>query len=415
MSMNENSLIDELFDLDWYKSETNNEFSSFHEALEHYRSFGEEAGYSPNPLFDPGYYRVHYSIGKNENAFCDFCDEGVKKCRNPNYYFLSEWYRWQNPESEAYAHPVMHYLGKGGKEFRDPSPYVDMTVVKRTEGGILDGVMLLSKIIRGQYESGLGVSDSQKQLVSKQRAFIDNIDLEVHKDLALGNKRKYLVWIQSRVGSEFFRWYRDGKRNWDLLINYYDSDPLRPDIGEYILSQRGTKFTAIFNVWRYANIFEGYEYIIFIDDDLQFKYKDIDKYFRFISENSIDLSQPSLTAGSYCVWPVFFNKRSKGYRCTNGVEIMMPAFSQRAISLMAPYFGLSVSGFGLDLLFAQLAEKNNFKVAVVDAIRATHNSVIDQSSGAYYELLRSFGINSKFELWSLMKRFDLDKEFYQLS
>ena len=199
-----------------------------------------------------------------------------------------------------------------------------------------------------------------------------------------------------------------------LLLNYYDNNQSRPDIGEYIVSQNGTKFTAIFNVWRYTNIFEGYEYILFIDDDLIFKYKSIDEYFNYINKNSLDLSQPSLTTGSYCVWPVLFNKRSKGYRTTNGVEIMMPAFSRNCLGIMAPYFGLSVSGFGLDLLFAKLAEENKLRVAVVDAIKATHNSVIDQNSGAYYELLRSYGINSKYELWSLIKRFNLDNELYQL-
>lgn len=411
--MKKNKLIDELFDLDWYEAETNQKFSSFDDALKHYMLSGEKAGYSPCPLFDSEYYRNYYGVDKNENAFCNFCDEGVKEIRNPNYYFLSEWYRWQNPDSEVYAHPLMHYLGVGGKEYRDPSPYVDMTLVKREESGDLDGVLLLSKIIKGEYKSDLGICDSQKQLVSKQRQFIDNIELEIHKEQRSENKRKYLVWVQCKVGSEFFNWYRDSDRSWDLLINYYDNNQSRPDIGEYIISQNGTKFTAIFNVWRYTNIFEGYDHVIFIDDDLVFKYKDIDKYFKFISKNSLDLSQPSLTAGSYCVWPVFFNKRSKGCRYTNGVEIMMPALSQRAINIMAPYFSLSVSGFGLDLLFAKLAENNGLNVAVVDVVKASHNSVINQNSGAYYELLRKYSINSKYELWSLIENFKLDNTFYQ--
>ena len=411
--MKKNRLIEDLFDLDWYEAETNQSYSSFHDALEHYISSGEAVGYTPFPLFDTYYYRNFYRIDQNENAFCDFCEEGIKENRNPNYYFLSEWYRWQNPDSEAYTHPIMHYLSVGGKEFRDPSPYIDMVLVKRVESSDLDGVMLLNKIMKGQYESGFGVCDSQKQLVSKQRGFIDNIEFEVHKEQPSAEKRKYLVWVQSKVGSEFFSWYRESTRNWDLLINYYDNNQSRPDIGEYVISQNGTKFTAIFNVWRYTNIFESYEYIIFIDDDLVFKYKAIDEYFKFISKNALDLSQPSLTAGSYCVWPVFFNKKPKGCRCTNGVEIMMPALSQRAISIMAPYFSLSVSGFGLDLLFAKLAEENKLKVAVVDSIKASHNSVIDQNSGEYYELLRKYGINSKYELWSLIERFKLDNKFYQ--
>lgn len=413
--MHKSKVINELFDLDYYKVEAGEEFSSEQEALQHYLSIGEKSGFFPNPLFDPNYYYSRYHLDRNESAFCDFCDVGVTENRNPNAYFLSEWYAWQNPDSESYAHPVLHYLHVGGREFRDPSPWVDMVLVKRAEDNNVSGVSLLNKIIKGQHKSGIGVCDSQKQLVSMQRNFFDNIDFYIFKEKPVRTRRKYLLWVQCKVNTEFFNWYRSADRNWDLLLNYYDNNQTRPDIGEYIVSQNGTKFTAIFNVWRYTNIFQDYEYLLFIDDDLNFKYESIDEYFNFIDKNSIDLSQPSLTMGSYCVWPVFFNKRSKGYRRTNGVEIMMPAFSRRCLSVMAPYFGLSVSGFGLDLLFAKLAKENKFKVAVVDAIKATHNSVIDQNSGSYYELLRSYGINSKQELWSLIKRYNLENAFYQLS
>lgn len=412
--MRKSKLINELFDLDWYRVEAGENFSSKQEALQHYLSIGEKSGFFPSPLFDPKYYYSSYQLDHNESAFCNFCDVGVKESRNPNAYFLSEWYAWQNPDSENYEHPVLHYLNVGGREFRDPSPWVDMVLVKRTESNNVSGVSLLNKIIKGQNGSGIGVCNSQRQLVSMQRNIINNIDFYIVKEKPVDTGRKYLLWVQCKANTEFFNWYRSADRNWDLLLNYYDGNQSRPDIGEYIVSQNGTKFTAIFNVWRYTNIFEGYEYILFIDDDLSFKYSSIDKYFNFIDKNSIDLSQPSLTMGSYCAWPVLFNKRSKGYRRTNGVEIMMPAFSRNCLAIMAPYFCLSVSGFGLDLLFAKLAEENKLKVAVVDAIKAAHNSVIDQTSGAYYELLRSYGINSKYELWSLLKRFNLDNEFYQL-
>jgi len=407
-------LINKLFDLEWYRFETGDDFLSKQKALQHYLSIGEKSGFFPNPLFDPNYYYSHYQLDRNESALCDFCEAGVKENRSPNAYFLSEWYKWQNPDSESYEHPVLHYLSVGGREFRDPSPWVDMVLVKRAQDNSVSGVSLLNSVIKGQHISGVGICNSQKQLVAMQRKFFDDIDYHIVKEKSGGARRKYLLWVQCRLNAQFFNWYKNADRNWDLLINYYDSNQSAPDIGEYIVSQNGTKFTAIFNVWRYTNIFEAYDYILFIDDDLIFKYDSIDEYFNVIDKNSLGLSQPSLTKGSYGTWPVFFKQRSKGYRRTNGVEIMMPAFSRNCLGIMAPYFSLSVSGFGLDLLFARLAKENGLKAAVVDAVSATHNSVIDQNSGAYYELLRSYGINSKYELWSMIERFNLDKEFYQL-
>ena len=146
--MYKGKLIHKLFDLDWYRAEAGEYFFSKEEALHHYFSIGEKSGFFPNPLFDPNYYYGSYQLDHNESAFCDFCDTGVKENRKPNAYFLPEWYSWQNPDSESYEHPVLHYLVVGGKEFRDPSPWVDMVAVKRAENNNVNGVLLLNKIIR---------------------------------------------------------------------------------------------------------------------------------------------------------------------------------------------------------------------------------------------------------------------------
>jgi hypothetical protein len=93
---------------------------------------------------------------------------------------------------------------------------------------------------------------------------------------------------------------------------------------------------------------------------------------------------------------------------------MMPAFSRRALDMLVPYFVYSVSGFGLDLLFAKIAADAGFTAAVIDKIQVQHDSAIDQQTGAYYEYLRSFDINSKLELWRLMEMFGLENQFYQV-
>ena len=90
--MHKSKLINELFDLDWYRVEAGVDISTKQEALQHYLSIGENSGFFPNPIFDPGYYYSNYQVDHNESALCNFCDVGVKENRNPNAYFLSEWY-----------------------------------------------------------------------------------------------------------------------------------------------------------------------------------------------------------------------------------------------------------------------------------------------------------------------------------
>lgn len=410
--MNRN--FENLFDLKWYAKEAMKDFNSVFEAVQHYLTEGELQGCFPNPLFDPGYYRKQYNIKNDVNAFEDFCELGIELNRNPNAFFMSDWYKWQNPGSEVYAHPVFHYLSVGGVGFSDPAPFVDMEMVRRTANRVGDGVMLMNMIIKGDYHSKVGITTSYERLVSSQRKFLDKHGFNVHKQKPVKERRKYLLWVQCSLGTEFFDWYKDEAREWDLLLNFYDTGAGRSDLGDFVISQRGTKFTAIFNIWRHTDILDTYDYMLFIDDDLIFKYKDIDKYFSIISKECIDMSQPSLSKGSFCTWPVFYRAGFRGIRKVNGVEIMMPAFSRRCFDLIAPYFGISVSGFGLDLLFAKLVGDCGYKIAVVDTIKVSHNSEINQSAGAYYEMIRANGINSKYELWSLVTRFGLEAEFYEV-
>lgn len=406
--------VNSLFDLDWYSKESKIDFGSIEEAVNHYIEKGESKGYFPNPIFDPEYYRDKYGLDEKVNAFMDFCESGLASNKNPNSLFLSDWYKWQNPESEPYPHPIFHYISVGGEKFLDPSPFVDMEMVRRTQGEGGGGVALLSLILKGKYDSGLGISHSYEQLASSQRRFIDKNGIFIHKQKPANERKKCLVWVQCTLGTEFFKWYRKSDREWDLLLNFYDDSVKRSDLGDFVVSQRGTKFTAIFNIWRQTDFLDTYDYLMFIDDDLIFKYKDVDKCFNIVKQEGIDLSQPSLSKGSYCAWPVFFNAKSKGVRLTNGVEIMMPVFSKRCFSKAAPYFSMSVSGFGLDLLFAKLASDNKFRAAVVDEIKVSHYSEINQNTGAYYEMIRKNGINSKYELWSLVDKFGLETEFYEI-
>lgn len=410
-------MVEPYLDIDWYKKIYGKQFRNSAEAAEYYLAEGERQGEWPNAIFDPLFYGNCASLAPGQSSLEHFIKNGaINGCR-PSRYFDAEWYRWQNPDVNEVGCSVLHYLRTGGREHRDPSPEVDMVALGRAHGELGDGCILTHMISAGRIAvPNPAITTSDKDLVARQRSFLSEIKPELDKTQDSTIRGKNLLFVQCASGSEFWSWFKPRQeRDWDLFLNCYAGDFPQTNAAEYVCRQPGTKFTGMLNSWlEFWPIFERYNYVFFIDDDLVFRFEDISLFFKLMESYKLDLAQPSLSRGSQCVWEVFFNARRRGFRQTNGVEIMMPALSRRARSLMIPYFLYSVSGFGLDLLMAKLAESHGLASGVIDDIVARHEKKIDQTSGSYYEYLRSKGINSKYELWRLITMFGLDRSLHAL-
>lgn len=406
-------MIEKYIDIAWYAQVYGKKFKSNTEAIEYYLSEGELKGDFPNPLFDPTYYRTRYALDANQSSLFHYLKVGVDHHHRPSKYFDTEWYRWQNPDTQEYGCSILHYLHIGGKEYRDPCPEVDMIAFSRSYGQLGDGVVLTYLLTTGFFneDTTKSVTKDYIDLVTRQRIFLKEIKPKLKKSIDFPSKGRNLVFVQCAKDAEFWSWFKpDLYRNWDLLLNCYAGVFPETQVAEYVCDQPGTKFTGMFKFWlEFREIFDRYDYVFFIDDDLIFNFEDISIFFQLLESNELDIAQPSLTKKSYCTWQVFYNKQKSGTRQTNGVEIMMPALSRRARHLLLPYFLYSVSGFGLDLLMAKLARVNELSVGVIDDIVVSHEKKIDQTGGSYYEFLRNKGINSKFELARLIQLFGLER------
>jgi hypothetical protein len=334
----------------------------------------------------------------------------------PSKYFDAEWYQWQNPDVAEFGCSIIHYLKRGGDRFLDPSPEVDMAGLSRTHSHFGDGCVLAYMLSSGyvDIDSNLAVTPSEVELVARQRLFLKETRPTLLKNTEHQAHGSNLLFVQCARDSEFWSWFdATAYRDWDLFLNCYAGDFEETKSAEYVCVQRGTKFTGILNCWlEHSEIFERYKNIFFIDDDLVFEFVDVSLFFSLMSHYKLDVAQPSLSPSSQCVWRDFFNVQRTGMRKTNSVEIMMPALSRRARQHVLPYFVYSVSGFGLDLLMAKLAEDARLSCGIIDDIVVRHEKKIDQSSGAYYEFLRAKGINSKYELWRLITKFSLERSLY---
>jgi len=191
-------------------------------------------------------------------------------------------------------------------------------------------------------------------------------------------------------------------------LNYYDASGMRRGVGDYVFSQKGTKFSAMtLLLRRFPEIFDAYDHVLFIDDDIETSAEDLNALFETCRRHSLDLAQMSLTEGSACNWDALFaDERGQEVRPVSAVEIMMPVLSRRARRWIAPTLGQSVSGFGLDLVWGKLVSEKGGRIAVLDGVSATHARGVDHAGGAYYRYLRANGINAKAELWTMLKRYD---------
>lgn len=357
--------------------------------------------------FDSEFYAAQG--GCSADGLAHYVEAGWQAGLDPTPFFCTRWYGWQNPDwRNGYPHPYAHYLDRGCLENRDPSPFVDMIRYAQFSAAA-DGAGRYRAILAGRRSPALGVYGCVADLTAQQDRFRDAIRVMAIRPRLAAPPRRNLVVLQKGLGTWHGDW-ADAARNWDLLVNYYDARAVSTDFGELAFAQKGTKFTAMANLWRlHAEVFLPYENVLFLDDDIDVSAETLNAFFDTATALGLDLAQMSLTSDSHCIWPALFHDPSSpGYRLVNAVEIMMPMLSHRALRMLAPSFSESVSGFGLDLLWGKRVAEAGGKAAIIDKVQAAHRKPIDDGQGAYYAYLRANMINPKAELWHLIQSHDLD-------
>ena len=192
---------------------------------------------------------------------------------------------------------------------------------------------------------------------------------------------------------------------------------IRRHFAEYAFCQPGTKFTAMAKLWeRYSSLFLQYDHVMLLDDDILVDNVTINEAFDLVEKHQLDLAQLALSEDSHCIWQLFKTSGDEDIRFTNGVEIMMPILSRKAMMRAGPLFKKSVSGFGLDFLWGKLiAHETRRNIGILNRLVAQHADPVDEREGAYYAYLRSRNINPKAELWRLVETRGLERTFCECS
>jgi len=159
-------------------------------------------------------------------------------------------------------------------------------------------------------------------------------------------------------------------------------------------------------VFKYPGIYEAitmdrlWDYVHYWmpDEDILLEPDKIDEFFALMEENNLDLAQPSVLKSddSFPSWDRFIHVEGEDIIPTDFVEIMCPAFSNRALRECIESFPLSLSGWGLDLAWAKILMDAGMKLAIVNSIVVKHTRPV--GAGELYGILKSHNTSPSREM-----------------
>jgi hypothetical protein len=220
------------------------------------------------------------------------------------------------------------------------------------------------------------------------------------------SNRRHLILIRagSKTRPSLFNQELPDERDYDVGLNYYS--PPHPDdkfaaCAEIVFSGGLSKMHGAKQFLEATESHLKYDGVFFLDDDIEILF-DPDVFFNFCHEHSLDLAQPALTAD--CVEAIGLTRQHPGLklRTTNWVEVMAPFFRRDFLREMLHSFDLSISGWGLDLYWGQHLG-HRWTAGIVDDLLMRHTNPSDHDGGAFYNYLKSIGIDPRQEMANILQ------------
>jgi hypothetical protein len=314
---------------------------------------------------------------------------------------------------------LAHYLAVGAPKGADPSPLFQTALYLQAQGRDIRPQEALQHFARSGQDCALGAYRDAEVLLSVQRAYLARTATQLIRDRRDAHRR-FAVYLQCGAGSIHRQWLTNAPKPWDLIVNHYDwsySGQIDCDVEfQQVGELPGTKFTSFHTLLQtWPELVSQYAYILLLDDDIHLPEQAVTALFSASEENNLDLAQASLSPNSQGCHAVFFSRGTGGLRFTNGVEIMMPMISRRALAEGGHLFGETISGWGLDYALAKLVvQRFGGTAAIADQIVARHTKAIDFENGAYYRMLKAQHIYPLLEYRYLQQKYGSDKAFVEV-
>jgi hypothetical protein len=221
----------------------------------------------------------------------------------------------------------------------------------------------------------------------------------------MATNRKNLIIVRAGDKSLHPQWLNDQLRNWDIVVSYFGDYPERYK-GQYDFLHvfKGSKWQGLSDFVNHNEaLLAQYEYIWFPDDDLFATCEVINDFFDLCQKLELTVAQPALTSYSHYSWSITLESPNDSYRLTDFVEIMAPCFKQETFQIFKDTFSLNTSGWGLEWLWRDIAQKNSeMKFGIIDETpifhtrkvgAAAHGGTVGSPMHEFQTLMKQFNLN----------------------
>ncbi len=144
---------------------------------------------------------------------------------------------------------------------------------------------------------------------------------------------------------------------------------------------------------------DQYDWLVITDDDVAFDRHFLDTYLRLASDADLAISQPAHRYASYASYQLTRRVYGSLVRSSRFIEIgPITVLARKTFAELVP-FPDSRWCYGIDLLWSKIAQRNGWKMGVVDATPIRHLSPVAKTydkSEAFVEgkaLLARFGVD----------------------
>jgi len=163
-----------------------------------------------------------------------------------------------------------------------------------------------------------------------------------------------------------------GKRTFDIVCVYYGNKNKAYE-SEFWIEHKGGKFQNLH--WLYhinKELFQNYEYIFVLDDDIQINTLQINAMFEIANKYDLWMCAPSFSSKSIISHAVTQCHPGNVLRYTNFVEVNTPFFkSSKLLNILERKdYPTELVGWGLDYYFAWVMGDNiQNRYAIVDEVQ----------------------------------------------
>jgi Protein of unknown function (DUF707) len=189
--------------------------------------------------------------------------------------------------------------------------------------------------------------------------------------------RRNLVAVRAGDKSLHPHWLiGDGGRNWDLVASYFGDDPGLYRGGDAVrIDAKGPKWVGLHALFeQHPALVKNYDYILLPDDDLMMAKADIGRMFDICRAYRLEAAHPALTWNSYFSHLIALRNSVTSLRFTNFIELMAPCLSPAILEETRGFFGKTLSGWGLERVWAKRAGKTG--MAIIDEVTVFHTCPI---------------------------------------